>query len=137
MGELADIAIRLDQIRCLRFNIEMHPTEALEWAEKFPYYNGIRKGDLPRLVKGINGIVPPMNFGGNNANNGRSHHHFEIGNESSLVIYLVFRHFYLPEGSDIQAIKSDVMALAKRCHADEIDAIENDKDETRIRMWWD
>lgn len=138
---LADAVLALDrEHHCTQFHIELKPKDAVEWAEKFQPYNGIRTGDLPRLVERINKRVPPMDFGGTNANNGHSHHTFEVGNEGSLVIYLVVRGFYLPKTDSLKKLAAEVEGFARDAHADEISsdrASVVERDAIRVRMWWD
>lgn len=123
--------------RSLRWNCELNPTEAFNFLAASKEYNEMK--NLTGMVEKINKIIPKMQYGGENPNNGKTFHTFTVGNECSRVIYINIIKYYLKSrftDSDITNLITKIQGLGRNAGADEISVDETDTKAT-IRLWWD
>jgi hypothetical protein len=135
---LAHVALTLDKLS-IHYTVEFSPAEALFFVSRADAYNDFSKQDLTRFIERVNEIIPRMNYGGINPNNGNPFHKFDIGNEGSRVIYVKIVKGYLREHTAQQwaAMISSLQSNGKRAHADEIHVVENADGFIKLRFCWD
>lgn len=138
LTEKVKAALALDE-HSLNHRIEMDPGEALAFVKNDKSYNCYDTRKVSLMIRRINAIIPRMDFGGDNPNNGRPHHTFEIGNESSRVIYVVIRRFNLNGMDDDETMRlvGQIDQAAKDADADERQLRRFDDRVVEFRIWWD
>jgi hypothetical protein len=124
---------------CLHWQAKFTPEQAVEFVQNAQTYNNFTQDGLTKLIKNINELVPKMNFGEGNPNNGKSHHSFSIGNEHSRVIYLSLSKLYLKNLPDFNwaRFKSDLQTLGEIANADENNCAEDGEFSFVWRFWFD
>jgi len=135
MNDRMRAALVLDELST-DHKIGFRAHQALEFVVLASHGNA-NPADVIELINKIDEIVPKKQYGPGNPNNGQSHHLFEIGNESSRVIYVEVITAYLPEGYDRQELAKRLCTLGKRAHADEVSLWDIDRGSFTIRFWWD
>ena len=118
------------------YTVEMSPDEARRFVARAMDYNDATPERLVRLVEQVNGLVPPMTFGGTNPNNGKPHHTVGVGRECSRVLYLKVRKFYMPD-YDFSTLERRLDKLGREAWADESWTTVDDEHEFVFRWWWD
>ena len=129
------------------YQVKYTPEEAAELVAHLGDYNAATQDELSALLCAIDSCIPTMDFGGDNPNNGRPHHHYRIGREYSRVIYVDILATYItaPYGwavDDWCRLAARLEALGRKAGADEVAAswsgdIEDDTGELTCRFWWD
>lgn len=92
--------------------------------------------DVADLVKEVNSIIPPMQYPGDNPNNGQPFHTFTIGKEFSRVVYVNVVKAYRKD-INYEKLTKELRAVGKAYHADENDLHENTDGIFIWRFWWD
>lgn len=90
---------------------------------------------LRAMLKKIDRVMPRMQFGDGNPNNGKTFHTYRIGKEYSRVVYVDAGKNFNPEANWEQVARV-VKQIGKAANADEI-GITNDDLMLSIRLWWD
>jgi len=106
----------------------------------FTAKEALEVADVSNLVKRVNALIPPMDFGGTNPNNGQPFHTFDIGKEYSRVVYVsvVKTYFKLMKKEvDLPAIFKRLEEIGSNFGADENEIFENDENIFVWRFWWD
>lgn len=124
MNSILDGFRILDQ-NCLHFRVRFDSKESKKIA------------DLKNFIEQINGLIPLMNFGGDNPNNNNPHHTFDIGREYTRVIYINVVKAYMPKDFSYDKLRSQIEKVAIKHYADEKDVIENTPSFFQMRIWWD
>ena len=133
---LVEAALALDP-HALQYHVEMSPEEALAFESRLEGYNEFSANLVAELVKHVNAIIPRMDFGGDNGNNGHTHHAWRVGREHSRVLYLQFRKSHMPKDFDYKKLTKKLEIMGKMARADESDCTVNDESEYKYRWWWD
>ena len=120
----------------LRYQVEMTPSEALDFTGQLENYNDFYPESVAELLEKINDLIPAMQFAPNNPNNGRPHHTYRVGRESSRVLYLDIVKAYMP-ASDYAAIAHTLTAWGHKAKADEAWVEEDSESMFTFRFWWD
>lgn len=136
MSEKVQAVLNLDPC-ALHYRVRLEPDEMRELAGQFADYNQATSEALVALVGKVDKLIPPMNFGGNNPNNGHTHHHYFVGREYSRVVYLEVIKAYLPDSFDYVALGKGLARIGREAGADETDITANDFGEFVYRFWWD
>lgn len=131
-------AVVLDRVShdyLVKFDAE----QAIEFLFAARSINNAMGNDLAAMVGEINRLIPPMDFGPGNPNNGGAHHEFKIGAEGSRVVYLHILKTYLPDWTkrDYAKLTASLARLGARHEADEAWPTANDDAEYVFRFWWD
>lgn len=110
----------------VRTRIELNPLQMLEFASKFETYNSIK--NLPEMVEAIVLAVP--------ASHELVTHHYEVGNEGSLVVYVTL-HRYVG-GTNWDLVASRVVLAGRNAGCQEASAEPPNPitSRQRIRLWW-
>jgi hypothetical protein len=127
----------LMDIDILDWQVQLRPEAALAYSLLTEDYNDYSSANAARLVEAVNAAIPPMQFGEGNPNNGHSHHHFKVGRESSMVLYLEVSKGYLPKDFDYKALTHRLEAEGALALADEADVVEDEPSGYVFRWWWD
>jgi hypothetical protein len=133
-------ALVLDE-HALRYQVELTPDEAIDFAANLRDYNEATASRLTALVQRINDLIPPMDFGllngEPNPNNGRPHHTFRMGREYSRVLYVCIVKSYLPRDYDWAELVSTLDFYARHAAADEHGLSQTSPTSITFRVWWD
>jgi hypothetical protein len=122
----------------LHYKIQLQPVEARRVAAHADPH-GVNWRTLRNLIRAIDRIIPRINFGKNNPNNGRTFHTYFFGKEGSRVLYVELIHAYLKGGDavvEIGKIELALRALVAQTGAEEFDA-DHQPGSTTFRIWWD
>jgi hypothetical protein len=125
---------------CLQYKIRMNPLLADKFLNYAITYNNMR--NMETIIKEINNVTPTTYFNEGNPNNGSFAHYFEIGNESSRVIYVTLNKYYA-KNTDFKLWAQQVENIGKMHGADETStkALEVPGFEQHgrviVRLWWD
>lgn len=133
---LVDAILELDR-HAQHYQVRVRPDEALAFAKRSEEYNNITNDNLVSLISVANEAIPPMQFGPSNQNTGKPHHHFNVGNEGSRVIYCEVQKWYLPKGFACDDLGCYLVAIGNEALADESDITRNDGSYLTVRWWWD
>ena len=120
----------------LQWQVELSPDDAAAFLAKAQDYNNFTATGLVRMIRSISLCIPAKQYGPNNPNTGKMHHHFAIGNECSRVVYVVIDKPYMPGTFDYQALASTIERAAKKAGADEY-TIAQDDYWWKYRIWFD
>lgn len=134
-NEKIDAALKVDWFST-NYRIEFQPEEAREFVRRADAYNNFTRDDLVHLIDRVNAHIPTMQYAPGNPNNGRTFHHFLIGNEGSRVVYVQLAKAYLKD-FNYAKLTATLKAIGKSAHADEISEHENNAWEYMFRFWWD
>ena len=132
---LVDTILELDR-HALHYQVRVRPNGALKFARRSREYNNITNDNLASLINKANVAIPPMQFQPGNPNNGKPHHHFNVGNENSRVIYCEVMKWYLPKGFDCDELGRYLVAIGNEALTDESDIVK-DNSYLTVRWWWD
>lgn len=133
----------------LYYQIEVNSNNVTTILKHLDWYNEFNPARVEMGIGEINKLVPPMNFsetspGFSNPNNGKPHHKFRIGRESSMVLYLDINKFYMPKNFDYTLLENQLASVAKFMKADEFWTTENTEPTGHYsqgvfiyRFWWD
>ena len=135
MQDIIQAALMLDQ-HALNWQLELSPEDGRTFAQHCLSYNRSTRENVTALVEMVDQAVPPMNFGGDNPNNGKPCHYYRVGNESSRVIYLLIYKGLAPK-LDWIALEKHLGHIAKECCVDEYWVTVNDDTKLIYRFWWD
>lgn len=135
----ATLAILAASLNC---RVELPLDDARRVLGKFPVYDDI-PSRIYLIVDEIKRAIGPVDFGGNNPNNGSySNISFSIGNEYSLVIYVKSRLFYRKNDKPAAQVAA-LKAIGNKFKADEVtvevesNPIVAGHDVVIARFWWD
>jgi hypothetical protein len=142
MTNIAQSLIKFENdTHSIRHQVEMQPSEAVEFCQGCQGINEATNKNLTRFVKSVNEMIPAIKFDDGNPNNGRSHHTFIVGQECSRVIYVTFAKYYLKgynwTGQEYNELERLLKNTASRFNADEMCVTENDEHSFTFRAWWD
>lgn len=119
----------------LDFRVKVSADELKEILSKFKVYNFI-PNTICNIGDVVKKVIGPTKFKGENPNNGHFDNiDFFIGNESSLVIYVVVKPMY-QVGADKQVIKTQLAIIGDNFEAQENNLHEEDTFIT-WRYWFD
>ena len=119
----------------LDFRVKLSDIELKEVLSKFHTYNEI-PDNLKQIVDSIKSSIGPTDFGGDNPNNGHFDNiDFYIGNESSLVLYVVVKPMYQKNSNPID-IKSKLELIGRNFKADE-NTLHEEGTFITWRYWYD
>jgi hypothetical protein len=121
----------------LFWQVQLEPDEMREFARRCTYYNGLTEDKLLYLLDSIDGLVPRIQFGPDNPNNGKPCYQYWIGNQHSRVLYLEIRKSLLPHPLDFAWVDNQLWTLAQEAGADEYKVVQNDDATFLYRIWWD
>lgn len=125
----------------LNIHVELTPEQAIEWARRTGGYNEFDPAKVEFLIRAVNTLVPPMNYGPNNPNTGHPHHKWVVGREGSMVLYLRIIETYLPKDFDHEGFEKRLKKLAEEALADEYSYQRRDPAkehwDLKVRFWWD
>lgn len=111
------------------YKVRMSPRQAVQFAENCTTYNEITREGLINLIESVNALIPRVR--------GQYAHHFEIGNEGSLVVYV--RVPYIEQGRhwDPLVIGNELERLGEEAKASSFHRIEDGPMVGIWRFWWD
>jgi len=92
---------------------------------------------VSQLIRRINALVPPMQYGPDNPNTGKMHHTFTYGRENSRVLYVQVVSAYLSSLMEMVHIEAGLRALVQEFAVDEFSVERNDGSSLKCRFWWD
>jgi hypothetical protein len=121
------------------WRVTLTPAEAETWAAKVEGYNEHTGADILALVKTINTLMPRMQFGPGNPNNGAPAHRISVGNEGSRVMYVAIGKGYRPQwtGTEWTTLARLFEEARRAAHADEAWVVTDDEEDWEYRFWWD
>jgi len=126
--QIANKAADLD-IVALDYRVRLTPEQAAEFC--------LRRDPLVgELLAEIDKVIPPMQYEGDNPNNGFPHHNYYIGREATRVIYVEVIRAYMDTDEQVAEIAEQIKQLAKKYEADEIND-EGERGAIFLRIWWD
>lgn len=118
----------------LNFRVHVSLEDLGQILASFQVYNGMPDTLLP-MVGAIKEAIGPMQFPGDNPNNGSFDHiRVSIGNEGSLVMYVELATAYI-KGRELE-VASKLEMLGKKFNCDEC-TMERQSFALSLRLWWD
>jgi len=140
VGNKLKAALMLDRAST-HYQVEYTPGEAWSFVVRAEAYNNFTSDILSELVERINALIPPMQYGTDNPNNGKPHHRFQIGNEGSRVLYVEILKTYLKgRWGDVEyeRLATALATLGYGANANEASRVDgNSPARFRFRFWWD
>ena len=130
---LVDIALAAEK-NCLQFRMQLSSENFFEFIRRSDRYTK----ETVETFKEIDKLIPCMSYPEPNANNGRTHHTYDVGNEYSSVVYLKFVKTYLPKTFNYRELEDKLSDFAHKMACEEMDMTSNEDDRTfEYRFWWD
>ena len=133
--QLIDSALILDKLSN-HYRLEFSPEEAVQFIEQAAPCCECWTGQIAAFLRAINKVVPPMQFGVGNPNNGKLHHHFLIGREYRRVIYLDIAKAYLEAELNLPDFIQHIVTIGIEHHAQEAEMQVEGSGGLLFRFWW-
>ena len=131
-----DAMLDLDT-RCLHWQAEVTPTEALEFSARSRQYNAWTPLRAVTLIEAVNKAIPPMDYGPLNPNTGRMHHTYRVGRSYSREMFVQIVKAYMPKDTDYLQLVVDLHEMGRAAAVDFQSVVEETAGSLTFRWWWD
>lgn len=122
---------------------EIDTETLIAYLRKLEHVNDFQPQLIIQQVQKIDQEIPRKQFNEGNLNNGKPHHKWIVGLESSEVLYLKISKFYMPKDYDYTALTRTLSFYGSQMLADNKGVTVNEESsdnypgEYIFRFWWD